>query len=51
MERKANNETQKSLSKVVINWYPGHMAKKKRLIKENLNLIEIIYEVIDERIP
>ena len=34
-----------------INWYPGHMAKTKRLIKEKLNLIDIIYEVIDARIP
>jgi len=51
MERKANNETQKSLSKVVINWYPGHMAKTKRQIKENIDLIDIVYEVIDARIP
>lgn len=34
-----------------INWYPGHMAKTKRLIKENINLIDIVYEVIDARIP
>lgn len=34
-----------------INWYPGHMAKTKRLIKENINLIDIIYEVIDSRVP
>lgn len=34
-----------------INWYPGHMAKTKRLIKEKLPLIDIIYEVIDARIP
>lgn len=34
-----------------INWYPGHMAKTKRLISENLNLIDIIYEVVDARIP
>lgn len=34
-----------------INWYPGHMAKTKRLMKENINLIDIIYEVIDARIP
>ena len=34
-----------------INWYPGHMAKTKRLIKENYNLIDIVYEVIDARIP
>jgi len=51
MERKANNETQKSLSKVVINWYPGHMAKTKRLIKEKLDLVDIVYEVVDARIP
>jgi ribosome biogenesis GTP-binding protein YlqF len=43
-----NEETQ---TKNNINWYPGHMAKTKRLIKENLNLIDIIYEVIDARIP
>lgn len=38
-------------NKTNINWYPGHMAKTKRLIKENLNLIDIVYEVIDARIP
>ena len=34
-----------------INWYPGHMAKTKRLITENINLIDVVYEVIDARIP
>lgn len=34
-----------------INWYPGHMAKTKRQISENLNLIDIVYEVIDARMP
>ena len=34
-----------------INWYPGHMAKTKRLISENLNLIDVVYEVIDARMP
>ena len=38
-------------SKTNINWYPGHMAKTKRLISENLNLIDVVYEVIDARIP
>ena len=38
-------------NKTNINWYPGHMAKTKRLIKENLNLIDVVYEVIDARIP
>lgn len=34
-----------------INWYPGHMAKAKRLMKEKMPLIDIIFEVIDARIP
>lgn len=34
-----------------INWYPGHMAKTKRLIKEKKDLIDVIFEVIDARIP
>lgn len=34
-----------------INWYPGHMAKTKRLISENINLIDVVYEVVDARIP
>ena len=35
----------------MIHWYPGHMAKTKREIKEKLNLIDIVYEVIDSRMP
>lgn len=46
-----NNETQGGLHKSVINWYPGHMAKTKRQIQETLNLIDIVLEVIDARIP
>ena len=38
-------------NKTKINWYPGHMAKTKRLIKENINLIDVIYEVVDARMP
>ncbi len=34
-----------------INWYPGHMAKTKREILEKLKVIDIIYEVVDARIP
>ena len=41
-----NNE-----NKTNINWYPGHMAKTKRLIKENINYIDVIYELIDSRMP
>ena len=38
-------------NKTNINWYPGHMAKTKRLIKENLSDIDIIYELVDSRMP
>ena len=41
----------KVFSNTVINWFPGHMAKTKREISENLNLIDIVYEVIDARMP
>ena len=38
-------------NKMNINWYPGHMAKTKRLVKEQLDLIDMVYEVIDARMP
>ena len=38
-------------NKTNINWYPGHMAKTKREIKEKLDFIDIVYEVIDSRMP
>lgn len=34
-----------------IHWYPGHMAKAKRLIKEKYGLIDVVFEVIDARMP
>ena len=47
----SNNEIQGGLHKSVINWYPGHMAKTKRQIAEDLKLIDIVAEIIDSRIP
>mgnify|MGYP000942064208 CR=1 FL=1 len=38
-------------NKININWYPGHMAKTKRLISENISYIDVVYEVLDARIP
>ncbi|MBQ9121185.1 MAG: ribosome biogenesis GTPase YlqF, partial [Clostridia bacterium] len=34
-----------------IQWFPGHMAKTRRLIAENLKLVDIVIEVLDARIP
>ena len=50
-EMKNSENKKETQNQMNINWYPGHMAKTKRLIKENINLIDIIYEVIDARIP
>ena len=37
--------------KININWYPGHMTKAKRMMEENIKLIDLIIEIVDERIP
>ena len=34
-----------------IQWFPGHMAKTRRLMRESLRLVDIVVEVIDARIP
>lgn len=48
---KKNNNQNDGLGKMSINWYPGHMAKTKREIKEKLPLIDVVYEVVDARMP
>ncbi|TDP97034.1 ribosome biogenesis GTPase A [Halanaerobium saccharolyticum] len=35
----------------MIQWYPGHMAKAKRILKEDLKLVDIVIEVADARVP
>ena len=50
-KNKKMNEDTKSLPSTSINWYPGHMAKTRREIKKKIDLIDIIYEVIDARMP
>ncbi|SCY84642.1 Ras superfamily GTP-binding protein YlqF [Alkaliphilus peptidifermentans DSM 18978] len=34
-----------------INWFPGHMKKTRELLKEQLKLIDVVYELLDARIP
>lgn len=50
-QEKKNSQQNNGVEKIGINWYPGHMAKTKREIGEKLNLIDIVYEVIDARMP
>lgn len=37
--------------KLHIHWYPGHIAKAERQLKEKLNLVDVVIEVRDSRIP
>ena len=41
------NDSQKQ----VIQWFPGHMAKTRRLIKESLPFVDLVTEIVDARIP
>ena len=41
------NDTQKQ----VVQWFPGHMAKTRRLIKESLSMVDAVTELLDARVP
>lgn len=45
------NDNEEKLTKLNVNWYPGHMAKTKRQIIEDLRLIDVVVEILDARIP
>lgn len=34
-----------------IQWFPGHMAKARRVIEEELRLVDVVIELVDARIP
>lgn len=34
-----------------IHWYPGHIAKAERILKEKINLVDVVIEVLDARLP
>lgn len=46
-----SNKDNKSSASTSINWYPGHMAKTRRQIEEDLKLIDVVIELLDSRIP
>ena len=50
-EKRENNSVEKVISSTGINWYPGHMAKTKRQIKEKIDLVDVVVHVVDARIP
>ena len=36
---------------VSVQWFPGHMQKTRRLIKEHLKVVDVVIELLDARIP
>ncbi len=36
---------------MVVQWFPGHMSKALRQMKEKMNLIEVVFELVDARLP
>lgn len=48
---KDNNKNLEKFPSVGINWFPGHMQKTKRMIREKYDLIDVVYELVDARIP
>ena len=34
-----------------IHWYPGHIAKAEKQLKELINLVDVVIEVLDARLP
>ena len=50
-ENMSKKELNENSSKTNINWYPGHMAKTRRQIAEDLKLVDIVIELLDARIP
>lgn len=44
-------DEEKSFSKTSINWYPGHMAKTRRQIEQDIKIVDIVIELLDSRIP
>lgn len=39
------------VSELQVQWYPGHMAKARRMLIENLKLIDVVVEIVDARTP
>ena len=40
-----------AFEKMNIQWFPGHMTKARRMIEENLKLVDAVCEILDARIP
>ncbi len=50
-EMKNNESKKETQNQTNINWYPGHMARARREIGEAVKLVDVVFEIIDARIP
>ena len=50
-EMKNNENKEEIQNQMNINWYPGHMAKTKRQIIDDMKLVDVVIELLDARIP
>lgn len=50
-EMKNNENKKETQNQTNINWYPGHMARARREIGEAVKLVDVVFEIIDARIP
>ena len=51
MGRRRVSEKKLKRDKLHIHWYPGHIAKAERALKEKLSLVDVVIEVLDARLP
>ena len=50
-EMKSNENKKETQNQTNIKWYPGHMARARREIGEAVKLVDVVFEIIDARIP
>ena len=50
-EMKNNESKKETQNQTNINWYPGHMARARKEIGEAVKLVDVVFEIIDARIP
>lgn len=56
IKRTDNNDrrnimSEQNLNKTNFNWYPGHMTKARRMMEEDIKLIDLVIELVDARVP
>lgn len=51
IKKDKEKDEKKSCLSAPISWYPGHMAKTRKQIAEDLKLIDVVIEILDSRIP